>query len=199
MVVADRLISKEILALASCEIKIANKMPACAEMAQEELNYLVVEVVLIDPKIIGDSFLFGREGEENIEYSKHGIKAEMLLGLFCSYAAPLVSNIPLTRRGVSNKVHKIVLGHLTSCWSWFSASWSGYALPDYRNQERPSISYEDGFPIPCVRDQCCDISLEEFFSHESADGSRTMMGKMQDSVDFYGQKSGNHSDDKKNS
>eukprot|EP01031_Cornospumella_fuschlensis_P028183 gene28183-34031_t len=78
-------------------------------MAQEELNGWVIEAALAGKDVvrlkIGDPFLFGRGFEEIIEYKKHGIHAEVLPGLSSSYAAPLVANIPLTHRGVANKVH----------------------------------------------------------------------------------------------
>lgn len=37
LVIADRLISSEILKLIKCELKVANKKPGCAEKAQEEI------------------------------------------------------------------------------------------------------------------------------------------------------------------
>lgn len=108
LVVSDRLVSKEILQLILCELKVANKRPGCAEEAQEELNTWVIEAALQGRDVvrlkIGDPFLFGRGGEEIIEYRKHGIEATVLSGLSSSYTAPLAANIPLTHRGVANQV-----------------------------------------------------------------------------------------------
>lgn len=108
LVVADRLVSKEILQLVKGKLKVANKKPGCAEEAQEELNRWVIDAVLQGEDVvrlkIGDPFLFGRAGEEILEYRKHGVEATVLPGLSSSYSAPLVANIPLTHRGVANQV-----------------------------------------------------------------------------------------------
>lgn len=108
LVVADRLISPEIINMIECEVRVANKKPGCAEEAQDEINTWVIEAVLAGRKVvrlkIGDPLLFGRGGEEVIEYRKHGIEASLAPGLSSSYSAPLAASIPLTHRGVSNQV-----------------------------------------------------------------------------------------------
>jgi uroporphyrin-III C-methyltransferase len=108
LVVSDRLVSPEILQLITCEIKVANKKPGCAEEAQEEINDWVISAVQQGRHVvrlkIGDPFLFGRGGEEIIEYRKHGIEAKVLPGLSSSYTAPLAALIPLTHRTMSNQV-----------------------------------------------------------------------------------------------
>lgn len=108
LVIADRLVSKEIISLIKCRVKVANKKPGCADEAQEELNQWVLEAVKQGERVvrlkIGDPFLFGRGAEEIIEYRKHGIEAKVLPGLSSSYTAPLAASIPLTHRGMSNQV-----------------------------------------------------------------------------------------------
>ena len=68
LVVVDRLVSSEILDLIRGEVKIANKHPGCADIAQREI-YDWVERGVLDGKHvvrlkIGDPFVFGRGGEE---------------------------------------------------------------------------------------------------------------------------------------
>ena len=108
LVVSDRLISKEILDLVECELKIANKLPGCAETAQEEINKWVIDGVLAGETVvrlkIGDPFMFGRGGEEVLEYRKHGIEPVVCGGLSSAYTAPLAANIPVTHRDVSNQL-----------------------------------------------------------------------------------------------
>ena len=108
LVVSDRLVSAEILALVKCELKVANKKPGCAEEAQEEINDWVLAGVKSGKRVvrlkIGDPFLFGRAAEEIIEYRKHGVEPTICAGLSSSYSAPLAANIPLTHRGVANQV-----------------------------------------------------------------------------------------------
>eukprot|EP00746_Dinoflagellata_sp_MGD_P166296 gnl/MRDRNA2_/MRDRNA2_96086_c0_seq1.p1 gnl/MRDRNA2_/MRDRNA2_96086_c0~~gnl/MRDRNA2_/MRDRNA2_96086_c0_seq1.p1 ORF type:complete len:398 (-),score=57.38 gnl/MRDRNA2_/MRDRNA2_96086_c0_seq1:655-1848(-) len=109
LVVADRLISKEILDLVDCEVKVANKYPGCAEKAQREIYKWVNEAYDAGKHVIrlkiGDPFLFGRGGEEVLYFREtHGVEVDVVPGVSASYAAPLVANIPLTHRGTANKV-----------------------------------------------------------------------------------------------
>lgn len=115
LVIADRLISQEILDLVSCDLKIANKYKGCAEEAQQEIYRWTNEAYAAGKHVlrlkIGDPFLFGRGGEEVLYFRKtHGIDIDVVPGVSASYAAPLVANIPLTHRGASNRV-VISTGH----------------------------------------------------------------------------------------
>lgn len=109
LVIADRLISKEILSLITCELRIANKKPGCAEEAQDEIYKWIFDAVTAGRNVvrlkIGDPFLFGRGGEEVLEFQKKiGTTVTVAPGISSSYAAPLSSGIPLTHRGMSNQV-----------------------------------------------------------------------------------------------
>jgi len=108
LVISDRLVSKELLDLVDCELLIANKKPGCADEAQNEIYEWTKTAVLAGKNVvrlkIGDPFLFGRGGEEYIEFRKLGITPVIAAGVSSSYAAPLVANIPLTHRGVSSQV-----------------------------------------------------------------------------------------------
>jgi uroporphyrin-III C-methyltransferase len=108
LVISDRLVSKELLDLVDCELRIARKRPGCAEEAQDEIYQWVREAVLAGRDVvrlkIGDPFLFGRGGEEILEFRKLGVEPVVVPGVSSSYAAPLVAGIPLTHRGTSNSV-----------------------------------------------------------------------------------------------
>lgn len=108
LVVADRLVSQEILNLIYCKVIVANKKPGCAEKAQEQINAIVIEAVKNGERVvrlkIGDPFLFGRGAEEILEYRRHGIESKVIQGLSSAYSAPLAAGIPLTHRGVANQV-----------------------------------------------------------------------------------------------
>lgn len=109
LVIADRLISPEILQLVTCELKVARKLPGCAEEAQEEIYEWVYDAVSNGRNVvrlkIGDPFLFGRGGEEVLKFrSMFNIEPIIAPGISSSYAAPLAAGIPLTHRGVSNQV-----------------------------------------------------------------------------------------------
>jgi uroporphyrin-III C-methyltransferase len=109
LVIADRLISKEILNMITCELLIAKKRPGCADEAQDEIYQWVEDAVLHGKNVvrlkIGDPLLFGRGGEEILEFrQKLGINPLIVPGISSSYAAPLSAGIPLTHRGVSSQV-----------------------------------------------------------------------------------------------
>mmetsp|Transcript_23740 Transcript_23740/g.31031 ORF Transcript_23740/g.31031 Transcript_23740/m.31031 type:complete len:361 (-) Transcript_23740:65-1147(-) len=111
LVIADRLVSKEILAIIQCDLKIARKRPGCAEEAQEEI-YQWCKQALEDNKYvvrlkIGDPLIFGRGGEEVLRFREWGYNPKLVAGVSASLSAPLLGNIPLTHRGVANQ---LVLG-----------------------------------------------------------------------------------------
>ncbi len=109
LVVADRLVSPEILSLITCDIKIARKRPGCAEDAQREIYKWVKDGVNKGKTVvrlkIGDPFLFGRGGEEYLYFrNKLQVTPIVATGISSSFSAPLSASIPLTHRGTSNQV-----------------------------------------------------------------------------------------------
>jgi Tetrapyrrole (Corrin/Porphyrin) Methylases len=82
LVIADRLVSQEILDLIRGEVKVARKLPGCAELAQEEIYWWTHQglgegrhVVRLK---IGDPFVFGRGGEEVIQFRKFGVESTVI-------------------------------------------------------------------------------------------------------------------------
>ena len=109
LVVSDRLVSNDILNLVQGELKIANKKPGCAEMAQEEIYRWVCEGVKEGKNVvrlkIGDPYLFGRGGEEVLFFREHlQVEPFVSAAVSSSFSAPLAAGIPLTHRGLSNQV-----------------------------------------------------------------------------------------------
>ncbi|KAL3827242.1 hypothetical protein ACHAXA_004717 [Cyclostephanos tholiformis] len=109
LVIVDRLVSNEILDLIRGEYKIANKHPGCAEIAQREIYDWCREGVMDGRHVvrlkIGDPFVFGRGGEEVLEFRNSlGIEPTVIPGVSAAFAAPLLGSIPVTHRGVSNQV-----------------------------------------------------------------------------------------------
>ena len=80
----------------------------CAEDAQQEIYRWCKEGVLSGKAVvrlkIGDPFLFGRGGEEILEFRSLGVEPTVAAGLSSSYTAPLIAHIPLTHRGVSSQL-----------------------------------------------------------------------------------------------
>ncbi len=109
LVIVDRLVSAEILELVRGEVKIANKHPGCADVAQREIYDWVNGGVLAGRHVvrlkIGDPFVFGRGGEEVLEFRETlGIEPTVVPGVSAAFAAPLLGSIPVTHRGISNQV-----------------------------------------------------------------------------------------------
>jgi len=108
LVIADRLVSKDIVDLVHGEVHTARKLPGCAELAQEEIYSWVYQGLKEGRHVIrlkiGDPFVFGRGGEEVLKFRTFGVEATVVPGVSAAFAAPLLGSIPVTHRGVSNQV-----------------------------------------------------------------------------------------------
>lgn len=131
LVVADRLIPPEMLKLVTGNLKIAGKRPGCADAAQKEIYQWVRDGMAARQHVvrlkIGDPFLFGRGGEEVLEFrEKLGVDPEIIPGVSSAFAAPLLAAIPVTHRGVSNQVYV--------CTGFGKGGDRPYLAPFYANQ-----------------------------------------------------------------
>jgi hypothetical protein len=99
LVIADRLVSKEILDLIPGQVKIARKLPGCAELAQEEIYWWVHQGLQQGRHVIrlkiGDPFVFGRGGEEVLKFRDFGLEATVV-------PVSIESNICQQCSGISN-------------------------------------------------------------------------------------------------
>jgi len=106
--IVDRLVSKEILDLIEGEYRIANKVPGCQGVAQDEIFAWCKEGLEGGRSVvrlkIGDPFIFGRGGEEVLEFREFGVEPTVIPGVSAAFSAPLLASIPVTHRGVSNQV-----------------------------------------------------------------------------------------------
>ncbi|CAJ1948931.1 unnamed protein product [Cylindrotheca closterium] len=106
--ICDRLVSKEIVDMIQGEVKTARKIPGCAEMAQEEIYSWAHDALSRGKHVvrlkIGDPFVFGRGGEEVINFRRFGVEPKVIPGVSAAFSAPLLANIPVTHRGVANQV-----------------------------------------------------------------------------------------------
>lgn len=108
LVIADRLVSQEILDIIPGEVKVARKLPGCAELAQEEIYWWAYQGLNQGKHVvrlkIGDPFVFGRGGEEVLTFRRFGVESKVIPGVSAAFSAPLLASIPVTHRGVSNQV-----------------------------------------------------------------------------------------------
>ena len=132
LVIADRLISSEVLALVQGELRIARKTPGCAEQAQNEIYEWVAEGVASGRHVIrlkiGDPFVFGRGGEEILEFRKllgGTLVPRVVPGVSAAFAAPLLGGIPVTHRGAA---HRVVMS------TGFGRNCTSPELPSYDDQ-----------------------------------------------------------------
>lgn len=117
VVVYDRLVSTEILALASpdAEMVYVGKKLDFHCVPQDQINQILVDRAQAGKRVVrlkgGDSFIFGRGGEELEELAKHGIKYEVVPGITAAAGATAYAGIPLTHRDHAQSV-QFITGHV---------------------------------------------------------------------------------------
>lgn len=81
---------------------------------QEEINRILVEQAQLGKMVVrlkgGDSFLFGRGGEELEYLYQHQIPFQVVPGVTSALAGPAYAGIPVTHRDYCSSVH-IITGH----------------------------------------------------------------------------------------
>lgn len=116
VIVHDRLVSEEILALANpaAERIYVGKRRAEHCLPQEQINELLVRLAHSHACVVrlkgGDPFIFGRGGEEAETVVAAGIEVQIVPGVTAALACAAQAGIPLTHRGVSRSV-TFVTGH----------------------------------------------------------------------------------------
>ena len=94
VVVYDRLVSKDVVALAAehAEMVFAGKQPARQAFTQDEINELLIAEAAEGKRVVrlkgGDPFVFGRGGEEALALARAGIPFEVIPGVTSAIAAP---------------------------------------------------------------------------------------------------------------
>lgn len=105
--VYDRLVPAELLKSVptSCELHPVGKTGFGKSHGQEEINALIVRLAEQGHLVVrlkgGDSFVFGRGGEEIEACEAAGIPVEIVPGVSASLSVPAWHGIPITHRGLS--------------------------------------------------------------------------------------------------
>ncbi|WVQ66228.1 uncharacterized protein L199_004407 [Kwoniella botswanensis] len=110
LILSDKLVPSEILALipSTTKLHIAKKFPGNAEGAQNEMMELALAGAQKGEIVVrlkqGDPFVYGRGGEEVLYFRENGFESTVIPGISSALAGPLMMNIPVTQRGVSESL-----------------------------------------------------------------------------------------------
>ena len=115
-VVYDDLLDKGLLSYADkgAELIYVGKRSGRHSRSQEEINRLLTELALSGKRVVrlkgGDSFVFGRGGEEVLSLKEAGILYELIPGISSAIAVPEHMGIPVTHRGAARSF-TVITGH----------------------------------------------------------------------------------------
>ncbi len=116
VVVFDKLVSPEILALIPSEIEMISvgKCPKNHPVPQDRINEILFEQAAMGCKVArlkgGDPMIFGRGSEEALYLMQRGIEVEYAPGITAAQGASSSTGVPLTHRGLATGV-QYVTGH----------------------------------------------------------------------------------------
>lgn len=119
VVVHDRLVGSGVMELIppGCRLVDVGKNAGHHPVPQQAINQILVDLALEGHRVVrlkgGDSFLFGRGGEELEALVQHGIPFEVVPGITSALAAPCYAGIPVTHRDYCSSLH-IITGHKKS-------------------------------------------------------------------------------------
>ena len=115
-VIYDRLGTGELLDLVrpDCAKIYVGKQAGAHYKKQEEINRILVETAEKYENVVrlkgGDSFVFGRGGEEILTLQEADIPFQVIPGVTSAIAVPEVLGIPVTHREMSRSFH-VITGH----------------------------------------------------------------------------------------
>ncbi|WP_305985206.1 uroporphyrinogen-III C-methyltransferase [Roseibium sp. MMSF_3544] len=134
VVVYDRLVSAEILALAPAGAQLVSvgKSPENHPVPQERINEILCEFAQQGLTVArlkgGDPLIFGRGSEEAAYLQANGVCVDYAPGITAAQGAACVSGVPLTHRGLATGV-RYVTGHRQANGS-LDLDWSSLACAD---------------------------------------------------------------------
>ena len=115
-VVYDRLVSREILALApsGCRLVNVGKKPRHHSVPQDRINEILIDLAGEGLTVArlkgGDPLIFGRGGEEAAALVEAGIAVDYVPGITAAQGAAAATGIPLTHRNLATGF-RFVTGH----------------------------------------------------------------------------------------
>ena len=116
VVIYDALVSPEIRGLIpkGCEQIPAGKRGGRPSASQADISDTLVQLAKANRRVVrlkgGDSFVFGRGGEEASRLAKEGIPFRVVPGMTAGLAGPAYAGIPITHREINANV-AFITGH----------------------------------------------------------------------------------------
>lgn len=116
VIVYDRLANPELLSITSeqSEHIYVGKRPGKPSVSQKQINHILITKAKEGKNVArlkgGDSFVFGRGGEECMALKAADIAYEVVPGISSALAAPAFAGIPVTHRKVARSF-TVVTGH----------------------------------------------------------------------------------------
>lgn len=119
VILYDRLAPSQLLAQARPESELIDvgKLPQKHRLDQAEINTVMIQKAQAGFNVVrlkgGDSFVFGRGGEEALACYEAGIAFEVVPGITSAIAVPAYAGIPVTQRQMSTSF-TVLTGHEAS-------------------------------------------------------------------------------------
>ncbi|TDB04754.1 uroporphyrinogen-III C-methyltransferase [Halomonas marinisediminis] len=132
--VYDRLVSREVLALASPRARrfYVGKASRCHALTQDETNALLVRLSHEGRRVVrlkgGDPYIFGRGGEEAEVLIEHGVGFRVVPGITSAQGCAAYGGFPLTHRDHAQSV-TFVTGHFKGDGD-LALNWASLAAPN---------------------------------------------------------------------
>lgn len=130
VIIYDRLAPLAVLDECDGEKIAVGKVPRGAFTPQETINQLLVEHALAGKKVVrfkgGDSFVFGRGGEEWDHCVAHGVPVRAIPGVTSAVAVPELAGIPVTHRSLTQGF-VTVSGHIGPRHPDSTVNWAALA------------------------------------------------------------------------
>jgi uroporphyrin-III C-methyltransferase len=132
VIICDRLAPLAVLSQAPADVEVIDvaKIPRGEYTPQKRINELLVEHGRAGRRVVrlkgGDSFVFGRGGEELLACTEAGLPVTVVPGVSSAIAAPALAGIPLTHRSLTQGV-TIVSAHLPPGHEGSTLDWAALA------------------------------------------------------------------------
>ncbi|MGB2078342.1 MAG: uroporphyrinogen-III C-methyltransferase [Vibrio sp.] len=165
VIVYDRLVSKEIMALASDKAKLiyVGKKLDHHFVPQEKINQILVDEATQGQSVVrikgGDPFIYGRGGEEVEALVEAGVSFEVIPGITAASGATAYAGIPLTHRDHSQSV-QFITGHLKAHGkdiNWKSLAHDNHTLVFYMGLKQSPVIMQNLLDNRLAPDTPCAI------------------------------------------